>query len=129
MLVFGVLFTMPQKYKNFPREVLDEEEFLRRVRLATLWMRVFYGSFYPIALIVLFAMGVYIFCFGTLYSDVIVCNGVWVFVLVMCVDWVAWELVVNLISGMLVACAVKKGSCWSLAVVFDCLKGYRNVSI
>lgn len=132
MLLFGLAFTMPRKYKNFVRAYGDEEEFLKRMQLTHLWMNIFYAAYYPIMLLVLLAMGAYIFGFGILHSDEVVSKALNLLILILSLDWVIWELLFNLSQALCVSCAVKKGNqsgCWCLAVFGDCMKGYRNATL
>ena len=130
--LLGLLVVMPRRFKNYVRATGDQDEFIKRAREASLWMRVFYAAYFPISLIFLAAMGAYIFGFSTIYPEQWVYNALGVFVGAFALDWVAWELVFNILSALVIGCAAgkpEKHRCWGAAVFCDCLKGYRNVSV
>lgn len=96
MFILGLIFTMPRKFKNFVRAYGDEEEFVKRMKLASLWMNIFYAAYYPIMLLLLIPIGIYIFGFGVLYSDEAVERSLYLQLFILSADWVVWELLFNI---------------------------------
>ena len=131
MFFLGLIVVMPNKFKNKVRRS-SKKHFLQKVKKVEDWMKIVYGLYYGIIFIILAGFAVYVYAFGTLYSDSLIKRALGLYISCLVIDWIVIELFVNTLQALVIGCAVcgdRGNCCWGLASLIDCLKGYRNVSI
>ena len=128
MAVLGGVLVMPIKMKNKVRRTPQYKKMKKSVKKAVLRMRVCHALLYPVLFILLFLLFMYIYAYGLLHSEAAVISALKYYSLVLVLDWVVVEFIVNVLFSIFVACGHTSRSCMGIAVLTDCLKGYRNAS-